>query len=141
NAMAAALEPRRLGVLLDPHRGRADLDARAVRVLHPGSFLDDPTRLLRALRYEARLGFSMDPETEELARGAIASGAASLVSGARIRDELLDLLDENAGGGALRMRELGLDAALAPPLAEAPAITVGDAAEAAPRVGAERRFA
>ena len=43
-----------------------------VRVLHPGSFLDDPTRLLRAVRYEARLGFAMDADTERLARAAIA---------------------------------------------------------------------
>jgi tRNA nucleotidyltransferase (CCA-adding enzyme) len=65
NAMAIALPGERL---LDPHGGRPDLDARVIRVLHDKSFLDDPTRLLRALRYEARLGGRLDEHTEELAR-------------------------------------------------------------------------
>jgi tRNA nucleotidyltransferase (CCA-adding enzyme) len=94
NAIAASLAADRVGELRDPHGGRADLDAGVIRVLHPRSFADDPTRLLRAVRYESRLGFRMDPETERLAREAIAAGALSTVSGARIRDELLDLLGE-----------------------------------------------
>jgi tRNA nucleotidyltransferase (CCA-adding enzyme) len=112
NAMAIALPDERL---LDPHGGRADLDARVIRVLHDKSFLDDPTRLLRALRYEARLGGRLDERTEELAREAIASGALETVSGKRIRDELLDLLREPEAPRALeRMRELKLDCALHP---------------------------
>ena len=56
NAMAVALAGDDLGHLYDPHGGAADLEAGLVRILHPGSFLDDPTRLLRAVRYETRLG-------------------------------------------------------------------------------------
>jgi tRNA nucleotidyltransferase (CCA-adding enzyme) len=144
NAMAASLDPARLGELRDPHGGRPDLESGVIRVLHPASFLDDPTRLLRALRYEARLGFRMDPETERLAREAIDSGAPATVSGARIRDELLDLLDEIAasGGRAVgRMAELGLDRALAPALGGERPEVVAAAAEAAARVGAEPRLA
>jgi tRNA nucleotidyltransferase (CCA-adding enzyme) len=142
NAMAAALGPGRLGALLDPHRGRDDLDAKLIRVLHARSFLDDPTRLLRALRYEARLQFRLEPETERLAREAIAAAAPATALGSRIRDELLDLLGEPRGADAVaRMRELGLDAALAPPLAGADAALVRRAAEAAPIARAERRFA
>jgi tRNA nucleotidyltransferase (CCA-adding enzyme) len=112
NAMAMALPE---GELLDPHGGRADLDARVIRVLHDSSFVDDPTRLLRALRYEARLGGRLDEHTEELAREAIAAGALDTVSGKRIRDELLDLLREADAPRALeRMRELKLDCALHP---------------------------
>src|SRR3954447_10430159 len=59
NAMAAALDSERLGELRDPHGGRGDLEAGVIRVLHPKSFIDDPTRLLRAVRYEARFGFRM----------------------------------------------------------------------------------
>jgi tRNA nucleotidyltransferase (CCA-adding enzyme) len=112
NAMAMALPE---GALLDPHGGRADLDARVIRVLHDRSFVDDPTRLLRALRYEARLGGRLDEHTEQLAREAIEARALDTVSGKRIRDELLDLLREQEAPRALeRMRELKLDCALHP---------------------------
>jgi tRNA nucleotidyltransferase (CCA-adding enzyme) len=112
NAMAMALPD---GKLLDPHGGKADLDAGIIRVLHDRSFVDDPTRLLRALRYEARLGGRLEEHTEELAREAIASGALDTVSGKRIRDELLDLLREPEAPAALeRMRELKLDCSLHP---------------------------
>ena len=63
-----------LGHLYDPVGGLADMDAGLVRVLHERSFLDDPTRLLRAVRYGVRLGFALDPRTERLAREAVAGG-------------------------------------------------------------------
>jgi tRNA nucleotidyltransferase (CCA-adding enzyme) len=68
NAMAVPLagEPE----LIDPHGGLEDLRAGVLRVLHPGSFADDPTRALRAARYAARLGFALDPETERQLRAA-----------------------------------------------------------------------
>ena len=56
--------------LIDPHGGRADLEAGLLRVLHPRSFVDDPTRALRAARYAARFGFELEPETETLLREA-----------------------------------------------------------------------
>jgi tRNA nucleotidyltransferase (CCA-adding enzyme) len=120
-------------------------------VLHRRSFIDDPTRLLRAVRYESRLGFRMDPETETLAREAIAAGAPGTVSGARIRDELLDLLGESASAAApeahppaaavARMQDLGLDRALSPLLGDARPEDVAAAADAAERVGGQRQFA
>src|SRR4051794_33719546 len=66
NAMAIPLggEAR----LIDPHEGAGDVERRALRVLHGRSFVDDPTRALRAARYAARLGFALDPETEALVR-------------------------------------------------------------------------
>ncbi len=88
NALAAAITGPRFGELLDPFGGRADLEARVIRVLHPASFRDDPTRLVRAVRYAARLGFTIDPETERLAREAIAVGLVDALSGARVRAEL-----------------------------------------------------
>jgi len=117
NAMAIALAAEGLGRLHDPHGGARDLEAGVVRVLHPQSFRDDPTRLLRAVRYEARLGFRMDGETERLARAAAAAGAFATVSGKRIRDELMDLLREGQAPAAVaRLEELGLAAALHPRL-------------------------
>lgn len=117
NAMAAALQGDELGHLLDPLSGLTDLDARAIRILHDRSFIDDPTRLLRGIRYEVRLDFKMDEPTEELAREAVRKGAPGTVSGQRVRDELLDLLAEPAAPrGVARMVELGLLEALDPGL-------------------------
>ncbi len=117
NAMAAALHEPDPGRLVDPHGGRSDLAAGVIRVLHDGSFADDATRLLRAARYAARLGFALEPATERLARAAAASGAVDSVSGPRIRDELLDLLGEHEAPDALALlRDLGIDRALDPAL-------------------------
>jgi tRNA nucleotidyltransferase (CCA-adding enzyme) len=113
NAMAVALSGDDLGHLYDPCGGLTDLEERTVRILHEDSFLDDPTRLLRAVRYEVRLGFTLDEGSERAARRAIAEDALSTVSGARVRDELMDLLAEpEAPGGVERMRDLGITAGL-----------------------------
>jgi tRNA nucleotidyltransferase (CCA-adding enzyme) len=141
NAMAVALGGDDLGHLYDPCRGLADLEAGIVRILHSGSFLDDPTRLLRAVRYETRLGFQMDEDSERAARAAIAEGAMSTVSGARVRDELMDLLSElEAPSGVERMSELGLDRALDPTLDPNPEL-VASASLGAAAIGADRALA
>ena len=117
NAMAIALSEPGRGELRDPLGGFADLAVARIRVLHDRSFIDDPTRLLRALRYEARLGFGLEQDTERLVREAVAAGALSTVSGPRVRDELMDLLGEPAAPVAVgRMRDLGVAAALHPQL-------------------------
>ena len=86
NAMAVSLKHEDFGQLYDPFGGFGDLEARLVRVLHSGSFADDPTRLLRAVRYAARLGFEIEPGTLGLARTAAASGCHRSVGvGARAR--------------------------------------------------------
>lgn len=141
NAMALGLSGDDLGHLYDPHRGFDDLIAGLVRILHDASFVDDPTRLLRALRYEARLGFAMEADTEKRAREAIAAGAPATVSGARIGDELLDLLaEENAPAAVARMRELRLDRALHRALDADPEL-VASGELVAGEVGADRALA
>ena len=82
NAMSIPLgtKPR----LIDPYDGQADLEAGLLRVLHPKSFVDDPTRAIRAARYAARLGFEPEPQTAALLR---ATDLAS-VSGDRRWNEL-----------------------------------------------------
>jgi len=87
-------------VLAAPHAFE-DLDARALRVLHERSFLDDPTRLLRLVRYATRLGFSVEPGTAELATAAVAGGALATVTCARIGGELRLLLREPSAAEAL----------------------------------------
>jgi tRNA nucleotidyltransferase (CCA-adding enzyme) len=88
NAMAIPLqgEPR----LLDPHGGRGDLEQGLLRVLHVRSFLDDPTRAIRAARYASRFGFQLEPKTEELLRQA----DLTTVSADRRRTELERLAAE-----------------------------------------------
>ena len=141
NAMAIGLTGDDLGHLYDPHGGLADLEAGSVSVLHGRSFIDDPTRLLRALRYEARLGFAMHPDTEQLARKAVEEGALGTVSGPRVRDELMDLFAETqAAAGVARMAELGIDRALHPALA-ADAALVSSASLGAATIGADRSLA
>jgi tRNA nucleotidyltransferase (CCA-adding enzyme) len=141
NAMAVGLTGDDLGHLYDPWGGIADLEEGVVRVLHDGSFIDDPTRLLRAVRYEVRLGFRMDRRTEDLARSAAAGGALRTVSGARVRDELMDLLGEpEAPTGVERVHELGLDRALHPALDAEPELAAS-ASLGAVAIGADRGLA
>ncbi len=141
NAMAVGLTGDDLGHLYDPTGGLADMDAGLVRVLHERSFLDDPTRLLRAVRYAVRLGFVLDPETERLAREAVAADALSTVSGARIRDELMDLLGElDAPAAIRRLRELEIHTGLHPELDPDPDL-VASASLGAVAIGADRGIA
>jgi tRNA nucleotidyltransferase (CCA-adding enzyme) len=86
NTLAARLDGAHLGELLDFYGGRRDLDRGLIRVLHSLSFVDDPTRILRAVRLEQRLGFTIEPRSLEL----IQSGLQMLhrVTGDRIRHEI-----------------------------------------------------
>ena len=141
NAMAVALRGDELGHLHDPYGGRRDLERRFVRVLHDRSFLDDPTRIVRAARYETRLGFQMDPDTERLAREAVAIGAMKTLSGDRFRVAFFLLLAEHDAPSALaRLRELEVDRALHPAL-EFDSTLAASAAIGAGEVGADRVLA
>ena len=119
NAMALPLH-RQGEQLVDPHHGYRDLEVGTVRALHDRSFIDDPTRLFRAVRYEQRLGFAIEERTLEWAAEAIADGRMAAVSGDRWRHELERILGEEYPGPALlRAGELGLLAGLHPALANA----------------------
>jgi tRNA nucleotidyltransferase (CCA-adding enzyme) len=103
NAIALPLrgDPRPI----DPHGGRADLEAGLLRILHPASFVDDPTRALRAARYAARFGFRLEAETEKLLRQA----DLDTVSADRRQAELLRLAAEpEAARGFALLAEWGL---------------------------------
>jgi tRNA nucleotidyltransferase (CCA-adding enzyme) len=94
NAMAIPLQgdPR----LIDPHGGRGDLEQGLLRVLHDRSFVDDPTRAIRAARYASRFDFGLEPKTEELLR----QSDLTTVSADRRRTELERLAaEENACDG------------------------------------------
>ena len=115
NTLAICLGPDHWGELLDFYGGEADLQSGTIRVLHSLSFVDDPTRMLRAARLESRLGFHLDPRSEEL----VAEGLPLLkrVSGDRIRNELEQLFAEPQPERALRrLDELGVLAHIHPGL-------------------------
>jgi tRNA nucleotidyltransferase (CCA-adding enzyme) len=114
NAIALALAGTAAGELSSAPRALDDLDARRLRVLHDRSFIDDPTRLLRLVRYASRLGFEIEPHTSALANDAISGGALGTVSGPRVGAELRLLAREPDPVRALRgLRDLGLDTAIA----------------------------
>ncbi len=112
NAMAVPLAE---GALLDPHGGVDDLRAGLLRILHAGSFRDDPTRALRAARYVARLGFELAAETE----ARLSEADLSTVSEDRVTSELARIAVEPQPSAALalierwRVLELGLGPRLA----------------------------
>jgi tRNA nucleotidyltransferase (CCA-adding enzyme) len=102
NAMAMRLGPgAAFGELLDPQGGRADLRRRRLRVLHPLSFVEDPTRIFRAARYEARLGLSLERWSRRGLRLALALVPYPALSGQRLLAELERLLAEPEGTAAL----------------------------------------
>jgi tRNA nucleotidyltransferase (CCA-adding enzyme) len=119
NAMAIELSAGFPGELLDPTAGLADLRTGRIRVIHDRSFQDDATRILRAVRYEQRLGFQIEPHTLDLLRRD--TGYLATISGVRIRRELQRTFDEEKPEAALwRMGELGVLGAIHPALRFAP---------------------
>lgn len=93
NTLAIQLDPHNFGQLLDFYDGLGDLREGRIRVLHSLSFIDDPTRILRAVRLEQRLGFRIGPRTEELIGHALPM--IERVSGDRIRHEIETIFQEN----------------------------------------------
>lgn len=107
NTLAVRLDGAHLGELLDFYGGLRDLDQGLIRVLHSLSFVDDATRILRAVRLEQRLDFRIEPRTAEL----LADGLPMLdrVSGERIRHELeLALREPDPGPVIARLHQLGI---------------------------------
>lgn len=116
NALAVRLDDVHFGELRDDLNGMEDLQKGIVRVLHPGSFIDDPTRMYRAIRYEGRYGFKIANDT--LALIPEARPFVEKLSPQRIRHELDLILDEpNAASMLMRLDELDLLIAVHPALA------------------------
>ena len=94
NAMAVSIFPGNFGSLVDLFGGEGDLRRRRVRVLHDLSFIDDPTRILRAIRFEQRYNFSIEPATLKLLKEAVRVKMLERVEPQRIRDDLVLALKE-----------------------------------------------
>jgi tRNA nucleotidyltransferase (CCA-adding enzyme) len=102
NALAVRVDPEAWGRLIDATDGLADLRARRLRVLHALSFVEDPTRILRAARLAARLGCRVDPATRRLAVRAAALDVYGALSADRLRAELELALAEPRPAAVLR---------------------------------------
>ena len=117
NAIAIEIARAKRPFLLDPFGGRSDLRRKLVRALHPRSFLDDPTRAFRAIRYANRLGFRIESVTRASIRAAVSAGAVDAISADRLRREVEHLFSEpNRATAAREMTVLGLSRTIHPSL-------------------------
>jgi tRNA nucleotidyltransferase (CCA-adding enzyme) len=116
NAMTVRLDGTFFGELYDPLNGQNDLQNKLIRVLHPRSFVDDPTRIFRAVRYAERYKFEIEPETLKLVNNE-ALEVLSQLSGERVRHEFDLIFEEKQVVDTLRrLKELNLLGAVYPAL-------------------------
>lgn len=94
NALAVRLNGKGFGDILDFYGGQRDLNEKAIRVLHGLSFVEDPTRVFRAIRFETRFGFHLGKDTVALIAGAVKMNLFHRLSGHRLLEELKLLLGE-----------------------------------------------
>ncbi len=94
NALAIQLNPARFGILIDPFGAQRDIKEKFINVLHSLSFVEDPTRLLRAVRFERRFNFRTSQQTERLIKNALALDMLDKLSGSRLFNELKHVFDE-----------------------------------------------
>jgi tRNA nucleotidyltransferase (CCA-adding enzyme) len=115
NAMAISLAANDYGELVDPYQGKNDLEHCLIRILHPESFSDDATRILRGVRYEQRFGFDFEAQTARLLKRNIPM--LDTISGDRIRHELELIFKEKQPEFVIkRLTELGVLPRISPSL-------------------------
>ena len=109
NTLAVALNPRDFGLLIDFFGGQRDLREKTIRVLHNLSFIEDPTRAFRAVRFSERFGFKLGKHTENLIKSALRMDLFDKLSGSRLYEELLLTFSETEPVKAIkRLSEYGL---------------------------------
>jgi tRNA nucleotidyltransferase (CCA-adding enzyme) len=109
NTLAIQLNPKAFGELIDFFGGVKDVKEKTIRVLHNLSFVEDPTRVFRAIRFEQRFGFQIGKHTQNLMRNAVKVGFLERLSGGRVLSELILILQEEDPLPALkRMRDYNL---------------------------------
>ena len=96
NAIAMSISKENFGEIFDPFEGMSDIKKKLIRILHRNSFMDDPTRIFRALRYKNRFSFKLEDETERSMKEAIANGMVDKLSGQRIINELELIFQEDS---------------------------------------------
>ncbi len=124
NAMAIHLNPDTFGTLVDFFNCQNDLKDRQIRILHNLSFVEDPTRIFRAIRFEQRMGFKIGKHTEKLIKNAVKMELFDRFFGQRFFNELTFILsEENPLPAINRMADLGLLRFLHPTLRIDPKLT------------------
>ena len=109
NTLAIQLNPKAFGELIDFFGGVKDIKEKVIRVLHNLSFVEDPTRVFRAIRFEQRFGFQIGKHTQNLMKNAVKMGFLERLSGGRVLSELILILQEENPLPALkRMRDFNL---------------------------------
>jgi tRNA nucleotidyltransferase (CCA-adding enzyme) len=109
NTLAIQLNPKAFGELIDFFGGVKDIKEKVIRVLHNLSFVEDPTRVFRAIRFEQRFGFQIGKHTQNLMKNAVKVGFLERLSGGRVLSELILILQEEDPLPALkRMRDFNL---------------------------------
>jgi tRNA nucleotidyltransferase (CCA-adding enzyme) len=117
NAIAVSLNPENYLQIIDVYDGIEDILHKCIRVLKKNSFREDPTRIIRAIRYEVRLGFRMTQDTLVQMKNAINAGCIARIPGERLRDELILNLKERAVyEGILRLFKYGVFSSVWPEL-------------------------
>jgi len=123
NTLAMRLNAERYGELLDFFGGQQDLRDKTLRIIHNLSFVEDPTRILRAARFEVRFGFHLGRHAEQLAVNAVQMGLLEKLAGIRLTTELQLILQEARPLAILqRLDQLGVLAAIHPRLTLGPAM-------------------
>ena len=118
NALAVRLDCEPFGQLVDFFGGQRDIKERVIRVLHTLSFVEDPTRCLRAVRFEQRYSFHIGAGTEKLIKNALKLKLMDKLSGARLFHEFQHICDEDDPTACIaRLDQLGVLEAIAPLLA------------------------
>jgi len=102
NTLALQLNPKAFGELIDFFGGVKDIKEKVIRVLHNLSFVEDPTRVFRAIRFEQRLGFQISKHTQNLMRNAVRMGFLDRLSGGRVLSELILIFQEENPASALK---------------------------------------
>ncbi len=123
NTLAVCLNAGRYGELLDFFGGQQDLRDKTLRIIHNLSFVEDPTRILRAARFEVRFGFRLGRHAEQLAANAVELGLLEKLAGVRLTTELQLILQEAQPFAILqRLQQLGVLAAIHPRLTLEPSM-------------------
>lgn len=121
NTMAVSLNPQSFGQVIDFFGGSRDIKEKVIRVLHNLAFVEDPTRIMRALRFSSRFGFAIGKHTLSLMKGAIKLKVFDKVEGKRLLNELIHTLNEkNPLSGLTLMSNLGIFQAIHPALSLPP---------------------
>lgn len=108
NALAVSLNSEDFGVLIDFFGAQKDIKKKVIRVLHNLSFVEDPTRVFRAIRFEQRYGFKLGGQTKKLIENAVKMNFFEKLSGSRLTSELILIMKEVPSRGVARLAEFDI---------------------------------